>query len=171
MKCIIFSLQDDSGKIAAIEQVVEDTVNSYCTCGIKILSPSISCFDDFSIILRGSVETKVFTYLQEWVTNKAATVQVQGTVLTVDKNCKVAIASLDGAGCIGEVASGAQQTSTPNTTIAIVVVLMIAALIIAAIILAVVITVVKRGRSKRFIVRYVPKVVLQHQAYSLIILV
>ena len=128
-------------------------MKSFCSCGIVIQSPSISCFDNVSITFRGSTETQLVAYLQEWVSTKATTVQVQGTPLTVDKYCKVIITSLDDGGCFGAVTND-QQSSASYTTVAIPVAIVACVVLILVIILIVAITLVRRRNAKKFIVRY-----------------
>ena len=141
-------------KTEALLQSVQESISSFCSCGFVIQSPGIYCFDDFSITLRGNLEKSLVAYLQEWVSTKATTVQVQGVPLTVDKNCKVIITSLDDAGCNGAVTTAQQATAAPYTTIAIAVGAAVGGLVLfAIIILVVVISYVRRRNAKKFIVQ------------------
>ena len=77
------------------------------------MSQSIVCSDDRSIILRGTCDTKLVTYLQEWVSTKATPFTVQGMLLSVDKSCTVAVQSANQAGC--SVSSSAKQSGLSSS--------------------------------------------------------
>lgn len=77
------------------------------------MSRSIVCFDDNSIILRGTCDTKLVSYLQEWVSTKTTSFNVQGMLLTVDKSCTVTVQSESQAGC--SVSSSAKQSGISSS--------------------------------------------------------
>ena len=89
----------DNGITELITKWIENNVNPLCSCRFTVYSPSIFCFDNVSLTLRGSAETTLVTYLQHWVSSGNSTVTIQGVALHVDKSCKVVIQSLDDAGC------------------------------------------------------------------------
>ena len=97
-----------------VSMLIQDNVNIYCSCGFVLMSPSIVCFDDSSIILRGTSDAKLVSYLQAWVSTKAISLTVQGTLLTVDKSCAVTVQSVNQAGC--SVSSSARQSGLSSST-------------------------------------------------------
>ena len=82
-----------------IKRLIEDDVKFYWS-SFAIETPSIYCFDEASITLRGSAKASEANHFDQWVHTKASTIQVQGAILTIDKKCTVIIHSLDEAGCV-----------------------------------------------------------------------
>ena len=138
-----------------IKKQIEDNVNSFCSCGFKFHYTNISCFDDFSITLRGSSDSDLVGYLKDWVSTKSTTVKVQGISLIVDKNCVVPIASLDAPGCTGGVTNAQGSSASSNTSVAVGAAIGVSILVIIAIIFLVLIAVVRRWKGKKnTVVRY-----------------
>ena len=107
-------LQGDTTKAQTVSMLIEENVNMFCSCGFALMSPSIVCFDDSSIILRGTSDANLVSYLQEWVSKKATSLTVQGALLTVDNSCSVTVQSVNQAGC--SVASSAKQSGLSSNT-------------------------------------------------------
>ena len=94
-----------------VAQLIQDSVNSFCSCGFAIISPTIACYDTSSITLRGMSASNQVSYLQEWVSSKPSSLTLQGTQLTVDGSCTVVVQSLNQAGCTASTSTVQSQTS------------------------------------------------------------
>ena len=129
--------QMDIPKIELLTQLIENSVNSLCSCAFSIYNSSIYCFDSVSVTLRGSSETSWVMDFQDWVFSTNPTVNIQGTTLFVDQNCKVIIQAWNEAGCQTTMITGElNQTTQVGVIVGVVLALIIAVGVILFFILA-----------------------------------
>lgn len=131
-----FSQKLDNGNTKRITQVVEENVNAFCSCGFTVYNPTIHCFDSVSITIRGSSETKLVTYFQDWVSSQNSTLDVQGRILLADKNCKVIIQSLNDGACQTTINTALTMTSQVGIIVGAIIAFIIALVTIIVITLA-----------------------------------